>query len=595
MSALLLAGIVLSGAWTQLDEIGWIGWAPLALALFLDVYCPALPKWRGFRVTERIDRAAVAGAGALCALFLGHLALTFREEFGFSGDEGYHLSATRAFAIYFMRAGPLLIAVLAAYTLLAYRRSRYAGTVAIGLLIAASMALPESALFGRYPTAFYLLASPLNVVFELLGSPYPSAANHVVNTMSLPIWLFVLRPLIIGRWPDWPVMVIATLVYFQPAALTMLGSPLLEPWAVVFALLSIEAAAAFDREQRGLAVALCAVAIGFKETFVLLLPTVWLLSCVEWRGMRPLVRKDAVALGIAAIAPFLLYYSVRSTLSTARGYDTGSSALWTLARAGEWLANARAQVGAGSLIVAGSALIVSSRTAPLWSATAIGIALFFFADSISAPWTGYARFLAYSLVAVCGALFATFYRHPLERRTLIAICAAVFALQSTSTLSTFALDLAPDHERNSLEWRGALIRLPIRTLASQIPNLQGGGSVRRVRVITFGTDLTSLRVAYPDLATRYDLIGDQQSAPDCRCRDHQEAILAGFEWPANLGDTAAARDMFSRVSAACVSQIETTCLSRSLSRDRTGAVVGGLGVGRALLLALPQNNERPQR
>jgi hypothetical protein len=596
MSTLLLAGIVLSGAWTQLDELAWIGWMPLALAILFDFYEPLSLKWSWRMPTERADRAAVSASLALCALFLAHLALTFREEFGFGGDEGYHLSATRAFAIYFMRAGPLLVAVAATYGFLVYRGFQYAGSVAIGLLIAASYALPASALFGRYPTAFYLLAAPLNIVFEALASPYPYAANHVVNTLSLPVWLFVLRPLIIGRWPDWRVMVVATLVYLQPTALTLLASPLLEPWGVVFALLSIEALAAFEAEQRWIAVPLCMVAMCFKETFVLLLPTVWLLACVEWRGGRPSARRHAFALAIAASAPFLLYYAVRSTLSTARGYETGSSAaLWTMARAGEWVSTARAQVGAGGLIAIGSAFVLSARTAPLWAATAIGIALFFFADAISAPWTGYARFLAYSLIAVCGALFATIYRSRIDRRFLIAFCAVALLLQSPSTLSTFALDFSPDHERNSLEWRGGLIRMPIRALASQIPDLQGGSSVRRVRVITFGTDLTSLRVAYPDLASRYELIADQQSAPDCRCRDNQEAILAGFEWPANLGDTPSARDAFSRLSTACVSQVETTCVSRSLQRDRTGAVVGALGVGRALLLALPQHDERPQR
>src|SRR5262245_15247877 len=128
MSALVLAGIVLSGAWTQLDEIGWIGWTPLALVLFCDFLYPTALTWQRPRITERSDRLAMACAAALCTLLLAHLALTFREEFGFGGDEGYHLSATRAFAIYFMRAGPLLLVAAAAYGFLVYRRFRYASS-----------------------------------------------------------------------------------------------------------------------------------------------------------------------------------------------------------------------------------------------------------------------------------------------------------------------------------------------------------------------------------------------------------------------------------------------------------------------------------
>jgi hypothetical protein len=170
-------------------------------------------------------------------------------------------------------------------------------------------------------------------------------------------------------------------------------------------------------------------------------------------------------------------------------------------------------------------------------------------------------------------------------------------LQLPAVTWMFTLDFQPDYERNSLEWKDSLIRLPIRSLAGKIGNMPGGEQVRRIRLITFGTDLISLRVAYPDLAERFDLRGDQQSpaAPDCRCRDNSEAVIAGFVLPAHFGDTPAARDMFTRVGAACVNQIETTCLSRTVESHRSGAIVGAIGVGRILLLALPQNDERPKR
>src|SRR5262245_19621245 len=196
MSELVLAGVILSGAWTQLDEIGWLGWAPLILVAVFDHV-----KKRGQTPILNIApaaRGASIAAAALCALFGAHLGLTFREEFGFGGDEGYHLSATRAFAIYFMRAGPLLVAVLAAYAFLRWKAFRYSATVAVALLIAASFALPQSPLFGRYPAAFYLIATPLNVLFDVVHSPYPYSANHVMNILSLPAWLFVLRPIVFG-------------------------------------------------------------------------------------------------------------------------------------------------------------------------------------------------------------------------------------------------------------------------------------------------------------------------------------------------------------------------------------------------------------
>ena len=578
MGELIFAGLVLSGAWTQLDEIGWIGWAALAVVAAFDFLGPRLRWPRPSWPVVAGDRAAAIAASALCALVLAHLALTFREEFGFSGDEGYHLSATRAFAIYFMRAGPFLAVVVAVFAALRLKGVRFAATVATAGLVAASYALPQSALFGRYPTAFYLIATPLNVIFDVVHSPYPYTANHIINTLSMPAWLFLFRPLIIGRWPDWRVLCVALIIYFQSPALIYLGSPLLEPWAIVFALLSIEAIVELDPDRRWIAVPLCLAAICFKETMILLLPTVWLLSSIEWQDGRPALRPGRVALGVAAVTPFVIYYAVRSSLTTARGYDAAdAAALFTQARVVEWLSNVNAQVGAGGLAVVVAAIALTVVTAPLWIATALGVTLFFFADAISVPWNGYSRFLALSSIAVCGAVFATLYRRQVARRNLMAICGAIVLLQLPLTLRTFALDFSPDHERNSLQWRGVLIRMPIRALATKIPATPGGDHVTRLRVTARATDLISLPVAYPDLAARYQL---ESSANDCSCRSNEEAVIAVFEWPANLAASGPALESFASGHAACVKQVASTCATTVSESDRSGATVGLLGVGR---------------
>ena len=599
MSGLVLAGAIVTGAWTQLDEIGLAGWLALVLIAVLDRHSDASPPWSPLR-TPAFKRWIIPTnlCAAICALLLAHVAITAREEFGFGGDEGYHLSATRAFALYYMRAGPFLLATLLVYGALRFRRFRYAATAAMALLLASSYALPESALFGRYPTGFYLIATPLNVAFEVARIPYPFTANHIVNALSVPAWLFVLRPMMIGRWPDWRVLPVVLLVYFQAPALVYVTGALLEPWAVVFLLLSVEAVAAFEPDERWRALPLCAIATFFKETAILLMPALWLIACVEWRGLRPAIRRGGVTVGVASVAPFLIYYAVRRGVQIERGYEiAGIAATWTLARLSEWVSNVRAQLGIGGILAIGAAIAWSAPRNVIWSIAALALAVFFFVDAGSVPYTGYGRFLAYSLIAVCGALFGSAYRTAEPPTTLIALCALIAVLQLPAMTRMFTLDFEPDYERNSLEWNRSLIRLPVRTLATQIAATPGGEQVRRVRVISFGTDLTSLRVAYPDLVERFDLQQDEQSAasPDCRCRDNSEAVIAGFEWPAHFGETPAARAAFEQVSATCVSQMEISCLSRTVERHRSGAVIGVMGVGRVLLLALPQHDERPKR
>jgi hypothetical protein len=254
MSTWVVAGVILTGAWTQLDELGWAGWLPLIVTFALD-RLPS-PAVRALRRAEVSSAGPLLAAAAICVLILAHVGLTTREEFGFGGDEGYHLSATRAFALYYLRAGPILVAVIAVFAVWRWRRWPYAASVATFGLIAGSHFLPASPLFARYPAAFYLLAAPLNVFFDVAAIPYPHAANHIVNGLSLPVWLFVLRPLVIGRWPDWQVLPIALLLYFQAPALTFIASTLIEPWSLVFLLLAVEVLVVYPPDERWLAVML---------------------------------------------------------------------------------------------------------------------------------------------------------------------------------------------------------------------------------------------------------------------------------------------------------------------------------------------------
>jgi hypothetical protein len=595
MSSWVVAGVILTGAWTQLDEIGWAGWIPLLATLALDrLTAPRFP-----RVTRTLTAPAalpVLAGSLLCALVLAHVALTAREEFGFGGDEGYHLSATRAFALYYMRAGPILAVVLAIYAVWRWQRWPCSGAAAMLALMAGSYLLPASALFARYPNGFYHLATPLNVIFDVAQIPYPHAANHIVNGLSVPAWLFVLRPLIIGRWPDWQVLPVALLIYFQAPALTFLASTLIEPWAIVFLLLSIEALVVFQPGDRWIAVLLAAIATWFKETAILLLPTIWLLGCVEWRGLRPTLRDNAIAAGVAAIVPFFSYYMVRVDAEIHRTVTVATAAdIWRLSRIGEWTANVIAQLGPSALV--GLALVFAFTARHLvWALTTIGLVLFFFVDALGIPYTGYGRYQAFSLIALCGAVIATTH-HGRDRRAPIAMAAIIAALQAVPVARAFALDFQPDYERNSLEWNGSLVRLPIRELATRIPDARDGGQISGIRIVSFGIELISVPVAYPDLAARYALTLEQQdaSAVDCRCRDSETAVLAAFEWPAHFGDTPAKRSTFEQVSAACVSQINTTCGSTILEQRRDGAIVGALGVGEAVLMALPQHDQRPER
>ena len=51
-------------------------------------------------------------------------------------------------------------------------------------------------------------------------------------------------------------------------------------------------------------------------------------------------------MGVASVAPFLIYYAVRRGVQIERGYElAGGIAMWNVSRLNEWLVNVRAQLG----------------------------------------------------------------------------------------------------------------------------------------------------------------------------------------------------------------------------------------------------------
>jgi hypothetical protein len=375
------------------------------------------------------------------------------------------------------------------------------------------------------------------------------------------------------------VLPVALLVYFQAPALTYLASTLIEPWSMVCLLLALEILVTWPPEDRWAALILGSFAAALKETAILFLPTIWILACVEWRGARPTLRRHALAAGVASITPFAVYYVVRLDADVQRVVAVATAAqVWQFDRVTEWFTNVTAALGTSALVAAALAFVTTLRR-PGWGLTMLGLIAFLFVDAMGVPYTGYSRYLAFAIVALCGAVFATTHRIS-NRRVLMALSLVLVILQAVPVTRAMALDFRPDYERNSLEWNGSLIRLPIRALARRLPEVPGGTQAQRLRVITFGTDLTSLSVAYPDLAARYELVRGDHDNGECRCANSTEAVLASFEWPAHFGNTAEARTRFDAASNACVRQIEATCLAHVTENERGGAVVGVLGVGK---------------
>lgn len=602
-----LAGLVTMATWTQLDAIGIFALLPIAIVAAIE----ALPlfwhrslidsRWwqevRGRLFPGRPRVSQVAIGALVCAPLVLHLLVTLGEEFPYGGDEGYHFSATRTFARVMFAAAPWLAAVAVLVAVSRFVARRWVATIAVVSLWAVSMRFGPEMTFARYPAAFYLIALPLNVVAEVARVPNPHVSNHVMNALSVPVWLFLLRPIIVRRWPDIPALVAGLLLFYQPTVITYFGGGGLEPWSIVLLLVALEAAVRLPPEDRWVAVLAAGCASWLKEPAVLFLPVVWLIAMIDWRGWAPELRRGAIPLGIAAATPFITYYFVRRTLELPRSYELLSLAqLGSTARVREWIERVHFQFGDTgmalvlSLPVFAVAGLLVHRASPRDLAAhvamvliGIGLVAMFLIEVQGIPYTGYGRYLMFPYTAIAAAIMLLIARL-VDRgfmRLAIGIAAFVLAAQAQPLAALLAKDFAPDYARNSLEWHRCLIRLPFRQLAREIPRQPGGDAVTSIRLATITLDTLITRVAYPDVARHYTITPSvlPADAVDCRCRDRSEAVIAGFEYRANF-DAGTPHDP--RITAgqeACVQQMESSCRSMMVEHAPDQSVVGMLGVG----------------
>jgi hypothetical protein len=606
LKVFLIAGFVVTMQWTTLGLLG--GWAAgvATVAIALEFR----PNWftpEGSRAIEWRLGNALPGpppawswliGAVVCAPIWMHLLATWRQEYGFQGDDPYHFSASRAFAVGLAHSAAWLLG-LAALVVAAARfiRGRWFLLSFAGLW-ALSLKFDPQFAYARYPAAFYFIAVPLNVVAEVFSWPLPTQANHLMNALSVPAWLFILRPLVVRRWPDATVLPVAALCFFQKEVVYYFTYGAIEPWNFVVLLTAIEFLVVAAPERRWAAVLLIAAAALIKETTILLFPVLWVVAVMERPSGRFAFGPRSALFGAAALLPFVTFYLLRRQMAMVRTVGIGAvDQIVGAGRVAEFWAALQFQYGATGLVilagiaaywVAGFALLRRRRFDLALHAScgllAAGIVAFFFTDDMSIPFTAYSRYMLYPLFLAGGIVILAAHRLLAPRGTgvLTMTALAVVVLQAFPLASTLALDWRPDFARNSREWNHIPVYLPIRHLAGQIP---ATSDVTSIKIVTYGFDATMAPNMYPTLNRRYRLVPEQQDVNrvDCRCGVPGQAVLLGIEWP-TLMATLHGEGTDPAVALAndrCAAQIRETCAVTVAARHDTGAEVGLLGYARS--------------
>lgn len=592
-------------------------WAVILL-LTIGALCWFAPDFEMPKLTPREPLRSMNVLVALLALapLLANLVIGWNREFPFSGDSYFHVG--QSFRMAFWWLSPVASAVvkvptlddvrhlaskplallgsrivvlmaIAAVTALLYRRWR---PVALGFAVVAIIAwgCTEATIFLRYPGARYLIDLPfLGAAFALNDL---ELGGRLSNVSAALCWLFVLRPWLIGRWPDLRILPVALLLFWQTDIIHYFDSVYLEPWGMIFSLLAVEALLEKGRDGAALACLLIGAAATVKEPFILALPLVWLAGA-PWRGTwAEFVRLSSPA--VAAGMPFVLYFAARKNVPFA-DLESSRSVHFTFSWHGldRYAAEFAKQMGYGfpgtSGLLAVAALLVA--LVMLWTradrrlalACSLGagllIALMFAVDSGSQHWAGYFRFLMYSLPFLVSGV--VLLGESLRPGWALAITALILLLQAPSAYTAVARALGPATDRNFVEHYDAPLVFPINRLTAEA---RRAGALQPHAPITANLIDNTLRTL-PGSGIAYGPIGKLY----CKCEDEHPNVMALFIRFTNMSSqlaTHAADDDRYRLwqtadaqRAECLALLKQSC-GHVFTRVEAGELVGALGTKR---------------
>jgi hypothetical protein len=550
----VLATIV-SGTFLEIDtHPAFIAGVVFVLAAAWSPGAPATALWSGRPAPVWTMRAVLLGALACLPAALG-LAASWRQEFPFAGDAAFHISTHFNTALFWAspigsaasgvdrldpwRArGLVLFVSIAAVAAVAIWKGARAGLLAAGLL-AALWAAIDSFPLQRYPGLVYFLGIPFNTVFFAVAPDEAATSPRIVAFLALPAWLFVLRPLLIGRTPDGAGVLAGLLLFWGERQIYWQSAPYLETWAICGVLLALETL--HTRGARGSAAAcLCiGAAACAKEQAILFLPFVWLAG----RPWRPAEagepsRLDRLVAGFAAGLPFVFHAVLRARVPPKRnlaenGFEPSAwldgTMVWA-SRIPEYFADAAYVPFGIALVGLGVAL-----NRPAWRGGALAALAGAFTgmlvytidstgpDGFSDSLAGYYRFAAPLLPALAVGAFALADRF--ETRKAVAALVTVMAIaQAPGAISGVRLMAAESERRTGLEDGNGTMYVPLRAL---LDAAERDGALARGSPVVVAAPTRF--VAYHRAATNgRDLRFVDASGFECGCAADRPAAIAVY-------------------------------------------------------------------
>lgn len=582
LTVYLFTVILVSGVWTGtpgLFPLTWIAALAVGAATQTLTFRLSLPSGPRVRANARDALLAIAASAPVFV----YLIATWHQEFPYLGDQWLHNACAIEAYAFWWPWGWVAAAIAIAFVIWRIRHSEDTPAALIGLavVVAIGLAAPSPLSFAaRYPGSLHFFSVPLRA---LMHTSSPLNVERLMNALSIPVWLLVLRPLIVRRHIGVTAMTIAAFLFWQKDNAYYFTSGYLEPWAIVLLLTAGEHLIRFGEEAVWRPLLLLGAAAMVKEQLILSLPIVATVY-FPFRGSRR-ARIEHLLITVVAATPFILFWRARELFKTWGVATPVAAALdaehWVLFRSRVAL-----QFGVAlPLVIAAFVVLIVLATrrrafaALFFVAIADGLVIYF--AKILQPWAGYPRL---NLVPLAVAALALGYvAEVLARRSRIAgaaIALITIVLNGVGLVPALRDAFRPSSARSFVEHFDAPLFFPIREALNGSPLPPGS----RVDVLTNGKRIFQffwagpLEDQYPDLATRYRLrSGSFTGVPTrCRCTDPSIAPLAVFIRFTNLGSNVPQRAATEAEASRCASELRSTC-GRVTQIENEGVLVGLLG------------------
>ncbi len=608
--------IVIALSWVGVYELGpWV-YLPLIVLVTIIVlvgagsefspmgYLKSILAQLGSQNVSRYEVLLVSLLIILPSVFF--LLMTWNQEFPNIGDHEYHRGANKR-AYYELRHHYMLLSFLVIGLVISVMVGKiwlYC-ILAIASLVWVGSSIELHSILYRYPGGGRFISAPL---IRLALGEWLSIfnASRLTNFASIVMWLLVLRPLLIGKWPSISILPFALMLFYQAEMVYFFTSVYLEPWALILIALTLELLLVNPGKNAYLkACLLLGMAAIIKEPAIFFVPWFWLAGRPWAKGLTHF--KNAVLVGIASILPFIIYYLVRQEHGVSRYKSIGFEYLFSESWWTEMGYRMSFHLGtSGLILMLGVALLwlyflvkkrhgIDRLSLVCIIGASMTVFFMFNLDFSGHTYTGYFRFyLPMYVLMIAPVLLLSFSTKRRKSSNsfvgLVSLCVVIG--HGPKLFDYLSLTFSHDAARNFTEHYDSPVFLPIRALvdkAEKAGALKPG--VAEFIHVNHVTGWNQPESGYKDLDRRYDLRMEGQYL--CECSDENAVVLAPFVYYTGLNkrllDPEAETvdqlprefikrwDQMRSIRSQCLASLKKTC-DFYAQEDVKGEAVGGIGI-----------------